>query len=155
MQRMQRYPSEGRLVLMRNLAFGGAAACLAILIQILQVGVKDNALTVSVLATAVGIPFWLGLGAMYECYIFLGPRSYPHLRRNAGSQFIGGLGAVSSIALLVAVGGVLWHLLLEAAFVFIGVAATVLLLLLAFFVILSHWWFGAKGPGSIDSDVDT
>jgi hypothetical protein len=154
-QRMQRYPSEGRLVLMRNLALGSAAACLAVLIQILQVGMKDDALTVSVLATAVGMPFGLAWAFLFEYYIFLGPRSYPHFRSIIRSQLIGVLGAVSGIALLVAVGGVLWHLLPKAAFVFAGVAAMVIVVLLGFHVNIACWWFSARGPGSIDSDIDT
>lgn len=73
--RMRRYASAEQLILMRNLGYGGAAACLVILVQLAQVGTGEIPLKVTVVATSVSLPLWLMLGATYELYIFLGKKA--------------------------------------------------------------------------------
>jgi len=150
-QRLQRYPSEGRLILGRNLALGAAAACLVILVQILQVGAKDEALTLSVVAIAVGIPLWFLIAVLYEYYIYLGARSYPHLRGRFAPHLVGVVGGVAGLALFAAVGGVIWHLVPDALFAFLGASAAALVLYYVFHATLARWWFTNGGPGANES----
>src|SRR5882724_4807216 len=86
--RLRRYPSHERLVLLRNLGYGGAAICLAVLVGLTQVGAKDSALKITVICASVALPAWLMLGAIFEYYIFLGKESYPHLRTNSVNRFL-------------------------------------------------------------------
>ena len=78
--RVRRYPSHERLLLTRNLSYGAAAACLAVLVSLTQSGATGVALQISVYAASIALPVWLLVGAVYENYIYLGKPSYPHLR---------------------------------------------------------------------------
>ena len=79
-QRMRRYPSAERMTLLRNLGYGGTAACLAILAGLAQVGAKEPALKVSVYSASIALLVWLLVGTVFEYYLFLGKNSYRQLR---------------------------------------------------------------------------
>ena len=151
-ERMQRYASVERLVLMRNLGYGGAAACLVVLVGLTQVGAKDSALKISVLSASVALPLWLLLGGIYEYYIFLGKQSYAHLRTKFATNFIGAIALIAGAGSLGATGGVVWFLMPEAAWTF-GVTVVFAISLAGVFnVHLARWWFGSGGPGNNTND---
>lgn len=150
-ERMRRYASVERLMLMRNCGYGGAAACLIVLVGLTQVGAKDMALRVSVFSASLALPMWLLLGGIYELYIFLGKQSYPHLRTKFSANFIGLIALTAGFGSVGAAGGVIWFLIPEAAWVF-GAAVLVAVILAAIFnVFLARWWFGADGPERPDN----
>jgi len=151
-RRMNRYMSMDRLVLFRGLAYGGAASCLIIIIQLAQIGGGELALHVAVVAASIGLPLWLLLGATSEVYISLGKQSYPHFRSMVSQFFFGMLLFLGGTALAAAVGGLLWHILPEAAVIF-GIAAIACILLVNLFHWwVAHWWFGENGPTSRESE---
>jgi len=145
---MRKYPSVERLMLMRNLGYGGAAACLVVLVGLTQVGAKDPALRVSVLSASVALPLWLLLGGIYEGYILLGKQSYAHLRTKFAANFIGLIALAAAAGSLGATGGVIWFLMPEAAWAFGAVAVVAIALAGIFNMFLARWWFGTGGPGS-------
>ena len=105
-QRIRRYPSSERMILLRNLGYGGAAACLAILAGLAQVGAKDPALKVSVYAASIALPAWLLIGSVFDYYIFLGKQSYGHLQGKFAVALTSTLYAVAGLGMFVATGGI-------------------------------------------------
>lgn len=151
-ERIRRYASHDRLILMRNLGYGGSAACLVILVGLTQVGAKDPALRVSVYSASIALPVWLLIGAIYEYYIFLGKQSYPHLRTKFFAALVGLSFSVAGLGMVGATGGIIWFLVPEAAYAF-GVSALVAFLLGSIFQVqLARWWFCEGGPGSKDDE---
>src|SRR5258708_13764941 len=71
-RRASQYPSESRLLVSRNLAFGSAAACLVVIGDILHVGANDVTLEIAVVAGCVSMPLWIAVGTVYEFFVFLG-----------------------------------------------------------------------------------
>ncbi len=131
---------------MRNLGYGGAAACLVVLVGLAQVGAKDPALRISVFSASVALPIWLLLGGIYEFYIFLGKQSYPHLRTKFSVNLIGLITLMAGLGSVGATGGVIWFLIPEAAWVFGAVALVATLVGAMFNLVLARWWYGADGP---------
>lgn len=117
---INRYPSQAKLQMYRNLCFGGAGTATLILLVIFQSGRESTALTIAEVGAASAIPLWLGVGGLYEYYILIGPRSYVHYRQKFVELFgpifflFGGLG------LLAAIGGVLYELQQVALYAFLG-----------------------------------
>ena len=153
-KRMWRYASNEPLVLMRNLGYGGAAACLLILVGLVKVGAKDLPLQVTVVSSSIGLPLWLVLGVTYESYIFLGKQSYSHLRTPFATNFFFGVALIAGLALFVATGGVIYHLMPNAAWAFGVTSLACLGLVRVFYALLSRWWFSADGPGSREPEDD-
>ena len=141
-------------MLMRNLGYGGAAACLVVLVGLTQIGAKDPALKISVLSASVALPLWLLLGGIYEFYIFLGKQSYAHLRTKFATNFIGLIALSAGAGSLGATGGVIWFLMPEAAWAFCVVAVFSIVLAGIFNVFLARWWFGPGGPGRNSDDTN-
>ena len=113
----------------------------------MQIGTNAASLRVALIATSIGIPFSIVLGGLYELYISLGKQSYAHLRTPFAEKFLGIVGLIASIALMTAVGALIWYLLPAAVWCF-GVAAFVGLCLFVFFyAALAVWWFEPGGPG--------
>lgn len=141
-------------MLMRNLGYGGAAACLVVLIGLTQVGAKEISLKISVFSAAFALPLWVLLGGIYELYIFLGRQSYPHLRSRFAAQFtsavflLAGLGSVATTA------GVIWFLVPEASIIFLTMCVLVATIGSIFHVFLARWWFSAGGPGASSGKRD-
>jgi hypothetical protein len=149
---MYQYPSEGRLLLLRNLCLGAAASCLLILIQLAQVGVQPLELQVTAIAASAAIPLWIGAANLYEAYVFLGRKSFG-LLKTGGPWTIKAAITLAGLAEIVAVGGLIWHLsaLAFAAFVF----ALILSAALVFrqMLTLAHWWADTNSPDAVASDV--
>ena len=139
-ERIWRYSSAERLTLLRNLGYGGAAASLAVLAGLTQVGAKDSALQVSVFAASVSLPAWLLIGSIYEYYIFLGKQSYGHLRTRFLIALSSGLLLVAGLGMLATTGGIIWFLIPEAAYAF-GVSVLLAVVLgIVFQWHLAGWW---------------
>jgi hypothetical protein len=148
-------PSEGKLLLSRNLSFGGAAACLVILSQIIQVGAKDEALEISVVGAAVGIPLWIAVGSIHEFFIALGKRSYPFLRKKGLQNAVGGVMFFAGCALFTAVGGAVWYLSQVAFWAFLATIFSSLAMIACFQWAIARWWYSENGPQPNDaSDRD-
>lgn len=147
---LRRYPSAERLVLLRNFAFGGAAACAAAILAVTQVGATKLELQIAVVSAAFGIPAWICLGGLYEYYIYLGPRSYAHLRQQSTTSFFSVMMITAGLALVGAFGGVIWYLSKTAFGVFVIASVIGTLVFSGFHVFLARWWFGADGPGAKD-----
>lgn len=149
---MRRYASHDRLLLLRNLGYGGAAVCLVVLVGLIQIGAKDIALKVSVYSASVALPFWLLIGAIYEYYIFLGKQSYPHLRTKFVSSLVNFCFLIAGFGMIGATSGIVWFLLPEAAYAF-GVSTLIAFSLgVIFQAQLARWWFLDGGPDTKDSD---
>ncbi len=152
-QRIRRYSSAERMTLLRNLGYGGAAACLAILAGLAQVGAKDPALKVAVYAASIALPAWLLIGSVFEYYIFLGKQSYRHLRSKFVIALTSTLYVVAGVGMFAATGGIAWYLAPEAAYAFAFSAFCAVVLGLAFHAHLAGWWdreVVSKGKDDVD-----
>ncbi len=148
-QRLQRGAGDKFISLSRTFAFGGAAVCLAILTQILQVGATDIALLISVGACAIAMPLWIFLGLLLESYLHLGPASFPQFALIQTVSIIKWANALGLIAILVAIAGVFFYLSLICFLLFIAATLVAVILYANFFTSVAVWWFEA-GPGSTE-----
>lgn len=114
LRKLWRHISESKLFLLRNISVGAAGISLAIILLLLQVGVKGIYLEVSLTASAIGIPFWLALASAFETYIFYGKSSYPHLRTDFSMNIIALLMLSGSLCLITSITALIWHLSLFA-----------------------------------------
>ncbi len=149
-RRMYQYPSESRLLLLRNLSFGSAAACLVVISQIIQVGAKDSALAASVTAGCVAMPLWIAVGAVFEYFLNLGKRSYPFLQKQSFRVCIALLMLVAGLGLLLEAGAAIWYLSVTAAWIFAGSVVVAVLSVALFQAVLANWWYGPNGPDAKD-----
>ena len=105
-----RYVTESKLQLMRNVSLGGAGASLAIILLLCQIGISDDALYLSAVSVAFGLPCWMAIAQMYEQYIFYGRRSYKHIRSDKSINMVGALVVFATLSLGASIAGLLWHL---------------------------------------------
>jgi hypothetical protein len=151
---MHRRTGVDSLLLMRNVGYGGSAACLVILLALIPAGPREAGLMVSLLSTSISLPFWLLIGIVYEYYIFLGERSYPHLRTGLFVGVVGFSMAMAGLGMIAAVSGILWFLLPEAAYAFGASCLLALLLIGCFQHHITAWWFRDGGPGGKEDHED-
>lgn len=131
---------------MRNLGYGGAAACLVILFGLTQVSMKELCIKVSLISVSIALPLWLLLGIIYEYYIFLGKESYPHLRTKLTRRFVLTTASIAGVGIVLGIGGVIYFLMPEAAYIFVGVGFIAVVLGWVFQTLLMRWWFSNDGP---------
>ena len=148
-------------MLLRNLAFGAAAAALIVLLGIYQVGLRDLAAIPAWLAdskgnavfpwkavgsemalfgAAMALPAWVTLASMWEAYIFGGEDCYPYLKSQVVQILFGLLSLVAGLGQVAAVTGILMYLLPAASYAFAASAAFCLLLYQAHYFLLQSWW---------------
>ena len=143
---MHRYASLERLMLMRNLSYGGAAASLVILLGLIQIGAKNIFIQASTISISASLPLWLLLGGIYEFYIFLGKESYSHFRKKSTLNFLGAILFFAGLGMITSIGCILWFLMPEATYIF-GAASLISLILAGLFhSLLQRWWFSPDGP---------
>ncbi len=147
-KRMNQYPSESRIILTRNLAFGSSAACLVVLSQIIQVGAKDKALEIAVIAGCISMPLWIAIGTVVECFVFLGKQSYPFMASPAFRNALGGAFFVAGVALLTEIGASVWYLSETAAWALACSIAVSFIVVAIFWEVLARWWYRPGGPGT-------
>ncbi len=152
---LQLVPGESVIALSRTLAFGAAAVCLAIVVQILQIGASDLPLMVSLYASAVAMPLWLCAGVCLECYLYFGPRSFAHYSLAFRSRAMKLIHFAAAASLFAAIAGVVYHLSVAAFWLFFVTTIVATVLYAAFFGNLANWWYGLNGPGSNEHHGDT
>lgn len=112
-----------------------------VLAELIQLGPTIRVeLEIAATAAGLAIPPWIALGTLYEFYIILGAKSYPHLRGTFSKKLISLIAIVGGFSMLVMVGAVLYFLALNALVYF---AISVLLSLMALVIFQSHlakWW---------------
>jgi len=145
-ERIRRYPSAERLTLLRNVGYGGAALCLAVLVGLTQVGAKDAALRLSVYSASIALPLWLLIGGLYEYCIFLGKQSYPHLRTTFMTRLVTGLYLAASSAMFAITAGIVWFLSSAAAYMLAASAFIAIIALAVFHAHLARWWAQQIAP---------
>jgi hypothetical protein len=147
---IQRYPSLDRLMMMRNVCFGSAAACLIVLIGSFQATKGSTVFGVSTACNAFAIPLWLIAGMGYENYIFIGKRSYAHFRTKFVQAYFAGIVATAGILTWVGVGTFI-DLLSELAAVFYVAASLVAIVLGSIFHrLMATWWCSNVAPTDVD-----
>lgn len=137
----ERYPSQEKFILYRNLYLGASAACLVLIAQLLDTGVSSFALKLSLSCASGAMPVWLLLAAIFEYYVILGPKSYAHKRIMVKNGLIGLLLLLGGLALGTAVGGVLYHLHKFSLYVFIAAVSVAFVISLLFHWHLAEWYF--------------
>lgn len=123
-KKLWRYVSESKLLLMRNLSFGGAGICVAVILVLTQVGIKDIFYLVALTSASIATPAWVALASSYETYIFLGKRSYAHLRSPLTQHLLAPMMLTGAIGLLVSLTALIWHLSELAVECFAGSAVS-------------------------------
>lgn len=106
------------------------------------------ALNLSALGAAIGIPLWIMLGSIYELYVFLGRRSYKHLKQESTQAAIGLALLVAGLSLMAAIGGLMYHLSPDIALAF-GISAFLALIGYTLFISrLGAWWYSPSRVGN-------
>jgi type IV secretory pathway TrbD component len=133
--------------IMRNLCLGGAAACLVVLGGLLQVSVKTGwEFNLSVWAAALSLPIWFTSSSIFETYVLIGPRSFPHFHFVKMRWTIIILMCLAGFLLWMAVGCVVAMLNFYAA---LGYAASTVIMVLVLRKVdkmRAEWWFSDAGP---------
>lgn len=153
-RRVNQHPSESRLLLARNLSYGSAAACLVVIAEVIQVGAKDRALEIAVVAGCISMPLWIAIGSIYECFVYLGKRSYPFFRRKLFRIAVGVTIAVAGLGLLTEVGAVAAYLSEIALWSYITSVTASAVLGAALWEVLARWWYESDGPGAKEDEDD-
>lgn len=145
-KRMYRYASFDRLLLMRNLSYGSAAASLVILLALIQIGAKNTFIQVSTISISASLPLWMLLGGIYEYYIFLGKESYPHFRKKSTLNFVGAVLFFAGLGMITSLGCMLWFLMPESTYIFGAACLISIVIFIAFHASIQSWWFSSEGP---------
>jgi hypothetical protein len=153
-ERMNRYPSESRISLVRNLAFGAAATALVVFSQLLQVGATTTSLEVSIVAASATMPLWIVVGSIYEMFILLGKDSYPYLRSERFRNSIGGVVFLAGLSLVIEIGAAAWYLSEIACAVFAGSLILSATVFGVYMNSLAKWWYSSAGPESSEPPDD-
>ena len=119
-RKLWRHISESKLQLMRNFSIGGAGISLATILLLAEIGIKDTALLISLLACAIGIPLWVALAQIFEVYIFHGRLSHAHLRKDFSINVVALLMLSGAVSMITSVAALLWHLNPIATYCFGG-----------------------------------
>lgn len=142
-----------RFMLMRNFSFGASVLCIVILIGLLQVIDKTSLpFQLSTWSSVIAAPLWFSTGLFVENYIFLGKRSYPHLRSKPATYFLSTTTTIASVSTFGAIAGCIALLMPAAAWTFIGVSCGCYVLVGAFHFYFAKWWCD-QGPGN-DEDAE-
>ena len=146
LEQVERYPSLEKLQLYRNMYFGAGATCLVLIVQLASTGVSTLWLKWSLLTGAISMPLWLGLGGLFEYYIMLGPKSYPHKRSGFANRLIGSLMLFAGLSLVASIALFLYHAIPFAAYSFLAAIVMVFVISVVFHWHLASWYF-SKGSG--------
>jgi hypothetical protein len=130
--------NEEHFKLSRAYALGGAAASLAILVQLLQVGVESLSLKITVLAISFSLPLWIAISAIYELWIVAGAPGIQQYRAQSFNRMIGFLTVVAATSLLVGVAAIIFFLLPFAFWLFLVAGAFCFLLVLILMALLAR-----------------
>lgn len=107
---MNRYPSQSKLQMYRNLCFGAAGTSLLIVLVNFQTGEESLALSISQFGAATSLPIWTSLAGLFEYYVLIGPRSYPYYRKIVVKTYAPALFALGGVSVLASIGGILYQL---------------------------------------------
>ncbi|HZZ91389.1 MAG TPA: hypothetical protein VFE23_02445 [Usitatibacter sp.] len=135
------------LTLSRNIAYGGAAACLVLLSQIIQVGAGVLSLKVSVIAACIGMPAFLAAGTMLEYLIILGPASHPFGRSVRFRACVYSALCFGGLSLMCCADAAAFYLSEIAGWVLLAFSVIALTLVQLCWAFVAQWWFGPNGPG--------
>ncbi len=127
-----RYPSESKFLMYRNLSYGAAGIHLLIIILLAQIWSESQALRVSLYSSALGMPIWLGLGGIYESYILLGRKSYSHFNSELGQSFYSFCYTIAGISLIISLCSIIYFLDHNALWYF-GLGAAIMLFIVGSF----------------------
>jgi hypothetical protein len=130
--------NEEHLKLARAYALGGAAASLAILVQLLQLGVESFFLKITVLAISFSLPLWIAISAIYEVWIVAGAPGIQQYRAKFVNRILGFLTVLAATSLLVGVAAIIFFLLPFAFWLFLVTSAFCFLLVLILMVLLAR-----------------
>jgi hypothetical protein len=150
-----RYPSQAKFQMYRNLCFGAAGSSLLILLVIFQTGIESTALCVSQIGGAAALPTWFGLAGVFEYYILIGPRSYPYYRRVVAETYLPALFLLGGAGLLAAIGGILYQLQKVALYAFLVSVGTTIFVTLIHHAGLANALFSSSSPESKSPTDDT
>lgn len=150
---VQRYASSEELLLMRNLSYAASATCFVILMGLIQVGTKELPIQVSAIAASIGLPSWLLIGSIFENYVFVGRKSFPHFRTRFARHFLGAFLLIAGFSIFSAVGGIVYYLSIEACLIFVIMSVTCFFLMSVYQSHLGEWWASKNGKeNSEESD---
>lgn len=155
-KRLRRYMSIERLMMMRNFGYGSAAACLVILLGLIQVQSTDRnnpSFLISAISASVSLPAWLLIGVIYEYYIFLGKESYEHLREESMYNLRGSILCIGGLTILISVYNLI-SLLSPVASKIFGLSSAVALFTGIYFHAYLSKWFSLKKT-RLETNQDT
>ena len=131
----------------RNSSFGSAAFCLVILLGLAQIEARNEiGLQLSMCSVALALPLWLLLGIIYEHYLALGERSYPHIDTPAIRNLTRWVGVFAGTGFVFAAGGLIYFLNLWAFWLFLATTVLGVLCWILFQRHLARWLYAPDGP---------
>lgn len=135
-----RYPSESKFQMYRNLSLGGSASCVLMVLTIFETQLRSDAVDIAIGAATIGASLWFGLSGIFEFYIILGRRSFPHYRLESTQALIGAVFVFAGIALVVAFGAVLYQMNSDLVWYLAGSAIFSIAVVAYFAHSLGRWW---------------
>jgi len=115
--------TDERTTAVRNTFLGGAALSTGILIALTQVGARELALKIAVVACSVAAPLWLCLATVLEAYLHLGEELKTELIELRTGMLYSLMSFAACVSLYVAICGVVAFLFSWALYVFLFVSA--------------------------------
>ena len=107
---INRYPSEFKFHMYRNFSFGAGGMQLLILMLLAQIGSESKALTICLYSSVLGMPMWVALGWVFEYYILVGKKSYPHYKSTSGQAIFGIAYLIAGLSMLVSICSIMYQL---------------------------------------------
>lgn len=130
----------------RGLSYGAAVVCLVILLSMVPIDHKDTALSFAILFSTFSLPCWVGLGLVYEQYIFVGKKVHQHFNSAFASKILKRLSFCAALSEYCAVCCVLWHLMPLALLIFVFSSFLATWYSIEIFVSMAHWWGETNHP---------
>jgi hypothetical protein len=149
-KRLNRYMSESKLLMIRNMSYGASGICLVIVGLLLQPHTMTTPLLVSIFCASVAMPLWACLGVIYETYIFLGTRGHAHARSTFAQSIIAITAMLGILGLIAAIFSLIYYLSQMAAYSFCGAILLAAIIFSAFYKHIASWYFSVP-DNSIDA----
>ena len=149
-KRLLKYTNAGEIGTVRNTFLACAAFSMAILVALTQVGVQVTALKIAVIGCSFAAPIWIGLALILEVYLHIGEPSFLHLQQLRVSKIFNVLPSMASVALFIALCGIIYFLLPYAAIVFLIASFISFVYVTKTYASLASWFYTLENQSNVE-----
>ena len=105
-----RYVSESKLQMSRNLCYGAAGFSFLVVFLIVESGIESSAVDLSLRSAVFSMPIWFLIGSLYEQLVLIGKASHSYLRTQSWERNLAVLGLSAGLGTYVSICALFWHL---------------------------------------------